>query len=544
MAKLLASVNRMAIGLIADVKTRDAISALADNLAVRSGEIGNGDQAFLTAGDLTDEGYKANMVANELARKIGNGLNKPGSPMFALADKLVARILALPEWHALFTRIGLLDAPETTPGSLAYRMLAEAKARGAAITNVQEIIRTAEESRAREVELITAAIGDAAAAIETEKEARVKDGEATAKVIETIASAVGDAAAAIQTEKETRVKEGVATAKVLETLVVQTGGNISGIEKKLEVRANSDNALAQAVNTLWAKVGDNTALVKSGEEIAMNNTGSVVTKFDQLQAVLLDPVTGLVDKSAALRQEFNVVNSRVDGMRGSWSIKLDLNGYVSGMSLNSVVDGQGVSRSNVLFNVDVFAIGSPGRPDAVPFAIDAVTGLVSIRGDLVARGSITAYQLAAESVDRDKLALKVVGGAQIDDLAVDTLQIKGNAVTVPKVVARTDEARTSRYDFSYRDIISTTIDLYQPGHVLALVTCSQASRDGDHEWNMSLQINGIEVAFAGGANPLDAVALSGARFLPAGRHSIVLMRRSNDAIWATGRNMTIFGVMK
>ena len=493
MSRLLTAVNRVSLRLIADIKTRDALTAVVDNIAVRNGEIGDGEQAFLTTGDLTDGGYKAEKVANAMARALANSADKSGSPMFSLADKLRDRIIASPEWQSLFQRIGLLDAPDTTPGSLAYQMLAEARRRGAAITTVTEAIQKESESRASEVKLITAALDDNAAAIKTVSEAVVTVDEAIARRIDTLASAVGDNAAAIQDEAETRADEVSAQANRITTLVSETKDSIGGIESKLSTKTNNDNALVEAVNTIWAKVGSVNALVKSGDEIAVNQTGSVITKFDQLQAVVTDPVTGLVDKSAALRQEFNVTNSRIDGMRGTWSMKLDLNGYVSGMSLNATTNTEGVSRSNVLFNVDTFAVGAPGRPYEVPFAIDARTGLVGIRGDLVVRGSITSYQLAAQSVERDKLALKVIGGAQIDDLAVDTLKLANQSVTTMEqftdwISGRANENNTGSKYFT------SSFYMAHPGDAYLICTSQFWSTSPSADWTTAtVDVDGGQV---------------------------------------------------
>lgn len=429
MAKAVPAISQAALQSIQDPQVRQVLRSIADGLAVRNGDLGDGSEAFLTLGDLTKAGYTATAVANALATQLGSGIKQPGSPMFDLADQLVKGILGLPEWQALFTRVSLLDAPDDTPGSLANGLLREALTRGADITDVQTKIQTESESRAEDVKTITAALGDNAAAIQEESRARVADGVATAETIKTLAASVGDNAAAIKEEARVRVADGEALAEQINTMAVSTGKSIAGIKDDLTVKTNNDNALASAINTLWAAVGTNGALVKSGTEIAVNNVSSVATKFDQLQATVTNPTTGLVDKYAALRQDYSVTNSKVDGMAGSWSIKLDLNGYVSGMSLNAVSSANGQTRSNILFNVDTFAIGAPGVPNKVPFAVDAKSGLVSIKGDLVADGSITGRQIAAESIDRSKLALKVVGGAQIDDLAVTTLKIAGNSVT-------------------------------------------------------------------------------------------------------------------
>jgi hypothetical protein len=457
-AKAVPAIPQASLQAIKDPQIRQVLTAIADGLAVRNGDVGNGDQAFLTVGDLTSDTSKARAVANALAEPLASGMNQPGTPAFNLANQLIDRILGLPEWQSLFARISLLDGPDGALGSVANLLLNEARKRGASITEVQTKIQNESESRAEDVKTITAALGDNAAAIQEEARARVKDGESTAEKITNLATS--------------------------------TGKSITGINDALTVKTNSDNALASAINTIWGKVGSNTALVQSGTQIVTNNVGGVATKFDQLQATVTDPVTGLVKTYATLRDDFKVTNDKVNGMSGTWSVKLDLNGYVSGLSLNAVADPSGNQRSNMLFNVDTFAIGAPGHPEAVPFAIDAKTGLVSIKGNLVAEGSITGRQIAAVSVDRSKIALKAIGGAQIDDLAVDTLKIAGNSV----IVGTYDEGGSNQVNSGSTILISRTINLgdnYSSG--LIVNGCISLTSQENNSAGFRFYINGVRV---------------------------------------------------
>ena len=597
MAATVPAISSAAIMAIKDPQVREVVRAMADGIAVRNGDVGSGENAFLTMGDLTGTGQKIRAVANALAKPLADSMNQPGSEMIRLAEQLEQRIIASPAWQDMFTRIGLLDAPSISPGSVAYKimleqearnaallaeakiraegLLQEARERGAGIASVNETIQTATTSLASRIDTVTAlsnqnvaAISDerkarvdgdtavasqlttfiagtgkdfaaVTASITNEREARVDGDKAVSKELTTFmattgqnlgamtalisderqARADGDSAvssqlttfiantgkdlnavnSSISTERQARVDGDAAVSRELTTFMAKTGDNLGGmtalisdekqarvngdkasadalasftaatgrdlqkaiaditietkarvdgdnavssqlttfiaktgenlaaIQSSLTTRTNSDNALAEAVNTIWGKIGTNTALVTSGTQVVLNNVGSVATKFEQLQAVTTNPVTGLVDKAAALRQEFNVTNTAVDGMKGKWSVKLDLNGYVAGVALNSGVTTGGRQESSFIVLADVFAVGAPGRPDIVPFAIDAQTGLVAIRGDLVVRKSITTEHIAAGSI--------TAASGIIADLAVTTLKIGANSVTVPLFVS-------------------------------------------------------------------------------------------------------------
>ena len=574
MAAAVQSVSNSALQAIKDVQTREVLRAIVDGLAVRNGDTGTGENAFLTMGDLTKNGYTAAAVANALAGPIAAGVNQPGSAMQDLADKLEQRILSSAAWTSMFTRIGLIDAPDSQPGSASYMLLQEAKsriaallaeaqartaallteaqtrtaallaesaARGAAISVVEKTVQTKTDSLASRIDTVSAGVASNAAAIQTEATARAdKDtslaaqintvatktdantaaitteakartdagtataaqiatiiadvgtnraaiqteataradndtslaaqintvatktdantaaitteakartdaGTATAAQIATIIADVGTNRAAIQTEataradKDTslaaqintvatktdantaaitteakaRTDAGTATAAQIATIIADVGTNRAAVQTETTARVNNDNALVDAINTMWARVGLNTALIQSGAQITVNPVGAGVTKFEQLQATTTNSITGLTNTSAVLRQDLNVTSSAVDGLRGKWGVKLDLNGYIAGLSLNSGVSTGGAQESSFIVLADTFAVGAPGRAGIVPFAIDARTGLVAIRGDLVVKNSITADSMAVGTITADSAAIASLDAGKI-----------------------------------------------------------------------------------------------------------------------------------
>lgn len=394
---------------VADPNVKRALQALVDANNVRSGDVGDGKNAFLTRSDLTGGGDLARTIALALARPIADAVSPATGDSTPLAGAVEQRILASAAWQRMFDRVELLNAPDSLPGSVSNQLLTEAKARGAAVTNLTTTIKDTNESLAATKTTLTAGLKDNAAAIEREEKARTTATDALAQSQATYVAATDKALAAVQSD--------------------------------LTVRTNSDNALASALNTLWTRIGANTALVQSGNEIVANNVGSVVTKFEQLQAVTTDPNTGLVAKYAALRTEYNITNDKVNGMSGKWSVKLDLNGYISGLSLNAGVDASGRSESAFIIAADVFAIGQPGKSNIVPFYYDTRTGLLAIKGSMIATGTVEASALRAKSLTAESgvigdlavtnanIANAAITTAKIGDASVNTLKIAGNSVT-------------------------------------------------------------------------------------------------------------------
>ncbi|MDQ1835075.1 phage tail tip fiber protein [Massilia scottii] len=509
-------ISTASILAVKDPQTREVLRAMASGIAVRNGDVGSGDDAFLTLGDLQNDPSIAGKLAKSLAGPIIEGVGKPGSPMFDLAEKLQDKIMASPAWINMFSAVTLIQAPASVPGSASWLLQQEAKARGAAVTRVDTVIKETNLS--------------------------------LAKTTETLTSSIGAAGAAIKEEREVRSTQHEAMTQYVQQVVTWTNQSFVGVQNELTTRTNNDNALASAINTMWARVGLNQALVQTGTQIAVNPVGSALTKFEQLQATVTDPATGLVKSYAALRQEVNLTNDKVQGLSGKWGVKLDLNGYIAGVTLNSNVSTGGKAESSFIVLADTFAVGAPGRPGIVPFAIDARTGLVAVRGDLVAQGSITGYQLGAYSISRDKLALKVVGGAQIDDLAVDTLKIGNNAVTVPLYLSGTGSggisAGTTR--------MVGQITAYYPAEVdvVALVTWKAAAWNIGGNTGVILHVDGRQFHYQSDSN-INTYALSHATSarvrLSQGYHTFTI---TFDNAWHQGTydlgdwSVTLLGVMK
>jgi len=161
--------------------------------------------------------------------------------------------------------------------------------------------------------------------------------------------------------------------------------NAAAIETERQTLADADSAAALVVDTLSVSLG-----VESG-------------KISTLQTVVGDASSGLM---------------------AEYSVRLDVNGYVSGFGLLNT----GTS-SEFIINADKFAIIKPGYGVAeVPFVI----------GDV---GGVTRIVLNAASYLSDAS----ITTAKIGDAQVDTLSIAGNAVTV-------SDAATPTYASNTRDL--------------------------------------------------------------------------------------------
>lgn len=273
---------------------------------------------------------------------------------------------------------------------------------------------------------------------------------------------------------------------------------------------NETDALAQEITTLSASTEANASAIQT-EATARSNG-------DQSNAELISQVQARLDTGdyAAVKEESSATASAVDGIEAKYSVKTDVNGYVSGFGLISTANNA-TPFSQFIFKADQFGFGAPGLASAYPFVIQATATTVNgvavpagvyIDAAYIENGTITSAKIGNAAIDNAKIAdlavdnaniadlavtngkianlavdsakianLAVTNGkianlavtnAKIDDLAVSTLKIAGNAVT-QAVTAQSLGDKSVPY-LSTVTVLTTTVTLTGTQPVLVMLT--------------------------------------------------------------------------
>lgn len=176
-------------------------------------------------------------------------------------------------------------------------------------------------------------------------------------------------------------------AAQLSNLFVTTEGISAAVTSEQQTRTDADSALSTRVDTVQANVDENHALIATVQQAYANadsalsaRIDSVFAEADDNKALIQTETTARADGDSALAQQITTVQSAVDGNAASiqtqataiagveaeYTIKLDVNGYVSGVGL--INDG---AKSQFIITADQFAVVTPGKTPVVPFAVDA-----------------------------------------------------------------------------------------------------------------------------------------------------------------------------
>lgn len=163
-------------------------------------------------------------------------------------------------------------------------------------------------------------------------------------------------------------------ARVL--LAAQVGTNTAAIATESSVRASADSALASSITVLSATVDGNTAAIAAEASARATADGQLYAQY---------------------------------------TVKVDVNGYVSGFGLASTANN-GAPTSSFIVRADNFAVASPSGPGItpiVPFTVRTTPGTINgvpvpvgvyMDAAYILRGSITAAQIGNAVIDDAKIA--------------------------------------------------------------------------------------------------------------------------------------------
>lgn len=129
--------------------------------------------------------------------------------------------------------------------------------------------------------------------------------------------------------------------------------------------------------------------------------------------------------------------------------------------------------------------------------------------------------------------------------AVSTVNIAGNAVTVPTTTTRYDQLSGVESKVS---VIDTNIWMDYSGWVYSNATIAQGFPYGDRTWFCTLYIDGVSVFAAGGQKTADSVSLAGAVYVnvPEGGRSIpvAVLHSGSDQMLISGRTLFVMGAKR
>ncbi|WP_232251913.1 phage tail tip fiber protein [Pseudomonas putida] len=241
-----------------------------------------------------------------------------------------------------------------------------------------------------------------------------------------------------------------AQAQSISGLQTSVGNNAAAIQNEATARTNADSALSQQIQTTQSSLGDTNASV---QQISTAQTG---------------------------------LNNRVNAQ---YSIKVAVTQsgvYALGGIGVGIQNQNGVLQSVVAVLADRFAvINAAGDGFVSPFAVQG--GQVFMNDAFIRDASITNAKIADASISAAK-----IGVAE-----VDTLRIRGNAVSVP-VSANNPGNVVGTGVGQWQNLIAVGVQMDEGGFITTQYSCYQGFGSGIRKYQFQMDINGLVIAQGGG----------------------------------------------
>lgn len=158
---------------------------------------------------------------------------------------------------------------------------------------------------------------------------------------------LGTAETVLTSEIQQRIQGDTALSTSINAMGTRIGTAETAIVTETNQRVNADNALQQTISTQYAAVNNNLSLIQQQQNTTANNVAALSTTLYQVQAQV-------GQNSAAIAQEAEARANADGDLYAQWTLRVDVNGRVSGFGLAS-----DATVSDFIVRADRFSIVSP-----------------------------------------------------------------------------------------------------------------------------------------------------------------------------------------
>ena len=244
----------------------------------------------------------------------------------------------------------------------------------------------------------------------------------------------------VWTERSAIIENGIASAEKFEAMTARVDKNKVDISTETKIRVDAIKALAQQTETIRADFEGSAGVLQTKITAQADATTALSNRTDTIQST--------VGENTASVQ---AVQSSVNGINAKWSLRTDVNGVIGGLGIDN--DGRMV---DFIVSSSRFALMGTSGSKSTPFV--QTTEVTYINGQRVPIGS---YMDAAFIMNGS------MTNAKIGNAAVDTLQIKGNAVIVPRV-QYTATAQEIPFSILGEDVMINELSINAEGGAIAI----------------------------------------------------------------------------
>ena len=199
-------------------------------------------------------------------------------------------------------------------------------------------------------------------------------------------------------------RDNYALSEKTELIEAKVDVNDAKYTKSIDTLATNTESMATEVTRISAKTEENSGVIVAEIMTRASQYGSLAQKVTTVQTTAVDAD----DRSKTNRSSIQSHTQSIDGLYGQYTLKIDVNGRISGFGLASTN-----TSSAFAINADRFYIANPNNPNNTDtaFVYQSSAYTDSATGTVVPAGLY-------------------VKDANIKNASIDTLKIKGQAVSI------------------------------------------------------------------------------------------------------------------
>lgn len=274
--------------------------------------------------------------------------------------------------------------------SRALALLNEARDRGTSITDVRRVVSEGDSQLAQSILTLTASVDGNVAGLQVQLTAQANALSAETILRESLAAQVNDPTTGLPATRATLLTD-YSTTTTVNAAIALSASSLTAL-----YLAGDASTLASANAFTYSRATIDGAISTSASSVTAAFTAADVSTLAAANAFTYSRATidGAIAASTAtvsarlnnfggtgatVETNFSAAASSITGLQGQYTVKIDLNGYVSGFGLASTAVSAS-PFSQFIVRADSFAIASPSGPGitpAVPFIVRTTPGTVN-----------------------------------------------------------------------------------------------------------------------------------------------------------------------
>ncbi|HEN8726679.1 TPA: DUF1983 domain-containing protein [Pseudomonas putida] len=267
---------------------------------------------------------------------------------------------------------------------------------------------------------------------------------------------------------------------------------VASLESNVTEQGGKLTAEGQRIDGLYTAVGDANAAIQNEAKARADGEGALSKQIQNTQA-------SLGTTNASVQQVATAQADMKTMLNAQYTLRVQVNNQYGahvfagfGIGINSQ---NGIVQSAFVINADKFVLLNSSSGLSSPFSI--VGGQTFVDDAYIRAASISNAKIADAAISNAKIANGAITAAKIGVAEIDTLRIRGNAVTVP-VSASNPANLLGAGVGQWQNLIAVGVQMDEGGFITAQYSCYQGFGSGIRKYQFQMDINGLVIAEGGG----------------------------------------------